>query len=118
VMPGAQRGKVLGFPTANIMVAPEQTIPADGIYATWAYPNRQRSMSVTSIGVRPTFGPGERTVETYILDFHEELYGETLRIELVQRLRDELRFDSVEELTRQIARDVEEAKACLEALSA
>lgn len=109
VISGRERGQVLGFPTANLSMDPEQALPADGVYVTWAYSDRSRYPSVTNIGVRPTFGGGERLVEVFILDFHGNLYGGELKIELVQRLRDEIRFNTPEELKAQVAKDAERA---------
>jgi riboflavin kinase/FMN adenylyltransferase len=113
VCPGAGRGRLLGYPTANLEVDPSLAIPANGIYATWALVQGERWPSVTSIGVRPTFGEGVRTVETHLLDFTGDLYGQRLRLEVVRRLRDERAFPSIAALVEQIARDVEHARALL-----
>jgi len=115
---GAERGHILGFPTANIQVEPEQALPEDGVYATLAHVGDKVYQSVTNIGVKPTFGKGERTVEVYILDFTGDLYGRKLTIELVERLRAEVKFAGPEELAAQIKRDVEQAKTVLKKLSA
>jgi len=113
VCPGAGRGRLLGYPTANLEVDPSLAIPANGIYATWALVQGERWPSVTSIGVRPTFGEGVRTVETHLLDFTGDLYGQRLRLEVVRRLRDERAFPSIAALVEQIARDVEHTRALL-----
>lgn len=114
VVKGEHRGRALGFPTANIAVAEDAHLPADGVYCTVAWVNARRMDSVTSIGVRPTFGGNlARTVETYVLDFDGDLYGKPLSIDLVQRLRPELRFDAVGELIVQMGRDVEAARQVL-----
>ena len=113
VTTGAGQGSKLGFPTANLEIDPEQAIPADGIYATWAYIDGQAYQSVTNIGRRPTFGDNERTVETYILNYCGNLYGRKLRIDVVERLRAEERFDTLEELKKQIADDAERGRAVL-----
>ena len=110
---GDERGKTLGFPTANLIPEPEQALPADGVYATRAFLNETAYQSVTNIGIRPTFGGGRRLVEVHLLDFEGELYGQKLQIELVERLRGEARFSSAEELKAQIRRDVEQARALL-----
>jgi len=115
---GAERGHILGFPTANIQVEPEQALPEDGVYATLAHVGDKVYQSVTNIGVKPTFGKGERTVEVHILDFTGDLYGRRLTIELVERLRAEVKFAGPEELAAQIKRDVEQAKTVLKKLSA
>jgi len=117
VVQGAKRGRTLGFPTANISMQPEQAMPKDGIYATIARRGRQKMNSVTNIGVRPTFDGLKRLVETYILDFEGDLYGKRLFIQLVARLRDEMRFSSAEELKKQMAKDVQTAKEVLNIMS-
>jgi riboflavin kinase/FMN adenylyltransferase len=91
----------------------EQAMPRDGIYATVAVRGRQRLGSVTYIGMRPTFGGLKRLVETFILDYDGDLYGKRLSIELVARLRDEMRFSNAEELKIQMAKDVLKARSIL-----
>ncbi|MBM3148952.1 MAG: bifunctional riboflavin kinase/FAD synthetase [Chloroflexi bacterium] len=114
VVAGDQRGRTLGFPTANIDVGPDQALPGDGVYVTVAHVGKDLLPSVTNIGVRPTFGSGERLVETYIMDYDGKLKGRRLTIELVDKLRDEKRFGSVDELKAQMAKDVSEARNMLE----
>ena len=111
---GVERGKHLGFPTANLAVKSDQALPADGVYVTRAYLGNRAYSSVTNIGQRPTFGEGERTVEVYLLDFEREVYGEKFRIELLERLRDERRFSDPEKLKAQIGSDVERAREILQ----
>jgi riboflavin kinase/FMN adenylyltransferase len=106
VVSGDQRGGTLGFPTANIAVEPAQLVPAHGIYAGSALGHR----AAASIGVNPHYGGSERRIEAFLLDFEGDIYGERLRLELWERLRDERAFASEEELVRQIAADVEAAK--------
>lgn len=107
VVAGDKRGRGLGFPTANIGVGLDHALPAYGIYVTRAYIRENSYESCTSIGVRPTFDVELRpTVETFILDFDEEVYGEEIRIDLLHRLRGELRFDSVEQLVEQMHDDI------------
>ncbi|PZC46897.1 MAG: riboflavin kinase / FMN adenylyltransferase [Chloroflexi bacterium] len=113
VVHGESRGRELGFPTANISISAGRVVPPDGVYATWAIVNGVRLLSATNIGVRPTFGDNDRTVETYILDFDEDLYGRSITIEFVRRLRDELAFVSIEALKEQMSRDVDETRALL-----
>jgi riboflavin kinase/FMN adenylyltransferase len=114
VMKGDQRGKTLGFPTANLVPDPEQALPPDGVYTTRAFVNETAYPAVTNIGVRPTFDDGKRIVEVHILDFEDrELYGHEIRIELVQRLRGEVRFSGADELKAQMQRDVEQTRALL-----
>jgi riboflavin kinase/FMN adenylyltransferase len=107
VVSGDARGGTLGFPTANVRVAPELLVPANGIYAGAAGGNR----AATSIGVNPHYGGVERRVEAFLLDFEGDLYGQRLVVELWRRLRDERAFESEAELVAQIARDVEQTRA-------
>lgn len=113
VTTGAGRGAGLGFPTANLDIDSKQALPAEGVYATWAYIENNAYQSMTNIGKRPTFGNNERTIEVYLLNYQQDIYGSELRIDIAERLRDEKRFDSVEELKKQIAEDVERGKAIL-----
>ena len=120
VVHGDGRGRDLGFPTANLEVAPGLTVPGDGVYATWASVEGDgRWKAATSIGVRPTFGPtsgeNQRTVEAFLIGYHGDLYQRRLRLEFTHRLRDELRFDSTEALVRQMHEDVRQAETLLDA---
>lgn len=115
VIRGAERGRTLGFPTANLAIDPRRAIPANGVYATWAHFDSQRHASATNIGVRPTFDNGERLAEVHVLDYQGDLYGKQMKVELVERLRDERRFASVHQLKQQMLRDVECARALLKA---
>ena len=113
VISGVGRGIELGFPTANLEIAPEQVLPPDGVYATWVYIGDKVYQSMTDIGKNPTFCGSERTMEVYVLDYQGNLYGDELKIDLVERFRDEIRFDTVEELKKQIAEDVKQGRAIL-----
>ncbi len=113
VVSGAGRGIKLGFPTANLDVSPEQALPADGVYASQAHLDDQIYPAMTNIGKNPTFGSNERTVESYILDYHSDLYGQGLTIDIIERLRGEKKFDTPEELKKQIAEDVAQGRAIL-----
>ena len=113
VVTGAGRGVALGFPTANLDIAPEQAIPADGVYATWAYIDGRTYPSMTNIGQNPTFNDRERAAEVYVVDYQSDLYGHELEIDFVERLRDEKKFNTVAELKKQIAEDVKRGKAIL-----
>ena len=114
VVTGDRRGRILGFPTANLDVEPEQALPSDGVYVTVAHIDHESLPSVTNIGVRPTFGGGKRLVEAYLLDYEGELREQKLRIDLLDKLRDEKHFDTAEELKAQIRKDVEQARAILD----
>lgn len=113
VVTGEQRGRGLGYPTLNVETPLEKLLPRDGIYACWVEVGADRHAAATSLGVRPTFGPGPRTLECHLLDFSGDLYGARVRVHFVKRLRDELRFPTAAALTAQIARDVEETRAAL-----
>jgi len=113
VVRGDQRGRALGFPTMNLAVPRERLLPRDGIYALWATVNGQRVPAAASLGVRPTFGGGDRVLEAYLLDWSGDAYGDRIEAAFVKRLRDELRFASAAELSTQIAHDVEETRKAL-----
>lgn len=111
IITGDRRGRTLGFPTANIALGLDRALPAFGIYVTRASVRENTYESCTSIGVRPTFDVQPRpTVETFIIDFDQDIYGEELRIELLHRLRGELKFDNVEDLVSQMHRDIKDAR--------
>ena len=115
VATGDRRGRELGFPTANLDIAPEMALPGDGIYATWAVVDGIRRPAATSIGVRPTFGLTERLVEVYILDFAGDLYGQDLEVRFVAKLRNQETFPNLESLVEQINRDVSDTRLTLAA---
>ena len=115
VVGGDKRGRTMGFPTANLQPIPGMAIPADGIYATWARIEDKRVMAATSIGIRPTFGDNDRVIEAFLLDFQGDLYDRSVSLEFVERLRDELKFDSVEQLTTQMDAEVAQTREILEA---
>jgi riboflavin kinase / FMN adenylyltransferase len=107
VVEGDQRGRTLGFPTANIVPDDRLAIPGHGVYAAFA----DGVPAAVNVGVRPTFDSGRGVlIETYLIDREEDLYGRTLRVAFVERLRGERRFASVEELIAQMRIDVEEAR--------
>ena len=111
---GLQRGREMGFPTANLEVESDLIIPGDGIYATWAHLESGTHMAATSIGLRPTFDDGEnRTIEAFLLDFSEDIYGQSIRLEFVRCLRGEEKYDTVEALMEQIDRDVQDTRSAL-----
>lgn len=112
---GEQRGRELGYPTANIPVDDRAAVPPDGVYATWLVrASGERLPAATSVGTNPTFGEHDRRVEAYVLDRDDlNLYGEPVRIELVDRLRDMVAFASVDPLLEQMARDVVQTRSVL-----
>jgi riboflavin kinase / FMN adenylyltransferase len=113
VITSDKRGRILGFPTANLDIKLQQALPGNGIYATITQVNDKRFPSATNIGTRPTFGEGEKMVETHLLNYEGDLYGKEITVEFVQKLRDEQRFSSSEELKIQIEKDVRKVKALL-----
>lgn len=115
VVRGHGRGAGLGFATANLSVPEGAMVPRDGIYAAWARVEGGRYMAATSIGFSPTFADNSHSIEAHLMDFEGDLYGGQVRLDFVRRLRDELKFDTVEGLQLQIASDVAETRAALDA---
>jgi riboflavin kinase / FMN adenylyltransferase len=108
---GDKRGRTLGFPTANLVPDPRLVVPDHGIYACRARVAGRELVAAVNVGVRPTFTTGRGLlVEAYLLDFDGDIYGEELRLDFLERLRGEKRFDSVEALVEQMARDVDETR--------
>ncbi|HEX9878940.1 MAG TPA: bifunctional riboflavin kinase/FAD synthetase, partial [Candidatus Binatia bacterium] len=108
VVRGEQRGRELGFPTANIATRTE-VLPPDGVYATFLWLQGRRWPGVSSLGLNPTFGEGPRTLETFLFDFRENLYDKPVRLSFVQRIREQRKFSSPELLIAQMQQDVERA---------
>jgi riboflavin kinase/FMN adenylyltransferase len=113
VVKGEGRGATLGIPTANIEIAPDQALPADGVYATLARIEGKTIPSITNIGTRPTFGGGHRTVETHLLDYSGDLYCHRLEIAIIEQLRPEKKFATAGELLGQIKDDIIKARQIL-----
>ena len=112
IVKGAGRGKQIGFPTANISYSTDRITPKIGVYITTVEIREMTYFSITNIGVNPTFSEdNHKTVETYIFDFDDDIYGEDLKVSFLQRIRDEKKFNSVNELVDQIKLDVEFSKA-------
>ena len=118
---GFEQGRKMGFPTANMKVDGCRLVPADGVYAVSVSLSPSTLFSplsslpspltgITNIGMRPTFDGHQRTIETHILDFEGDIYGQNISIEFIARLRDEKYFESAEELAQQMKRDAEMAK--------
>ncbi len=114
IVVGAQRGRTIGFPTANFSFSRERLLPANGVYATFIkrVSTGQSYPSVTNIGLRPSFVTAgtERTIETHIFDFSDTVYGEIFNLEFVARLRAEKKFNSPAELISQIYQDIAQAR--------
>ncbi len=112
VVEGEKRGRELGFPTINLDTSWE-TLPRSGVYATYIELPDASHGSITNIGVRPTFGENRLAVETHIFDFSGDLYGKTVRVNFVRRIRDEKRFAGVDSLVEQITEDIATVKEIL-----
>jgi riboflavin kinase / FMN adenylyltransferase len=109
VVSGMSRGREIGFPTVNLRTD-HNLVPGNGVYVTQVEFGDRKYGSVTNIGYNPTFGNTERTIETFILDFQGSLYGETITLHFMRRIRDEAKFESVQALVQRITADVAEAK--------
>ena len=112
VIHGRERGRKIGFPTANIQSRTE-CLPPDGVYATRLLLDDGPHASITNIGMRPTFAEPERTIEAHVFDFDRDLYDQAVRLELIERIRPERKFDSADALAAQIAADLKRARAIL-----
>jgi riboflavin kinase / FMN adenylyltransferase len=114
VVEGDRRGRELGMPTANLVPDERYVVPGHGVYAATAHGHR----AAVNVGVRPTFETGRGLlVEAHLIGFDRDIYGETLRIAFLARLRGEKRFESVDELVAQMNQDVEDAKRVVDAAS-
>lgn len=112
IVRGDQRGRQLGFPTANLSIASEKLLPPNGVYVGRFHWKRGAYRCVVNIGLRPTFTSADSiTVEAHVLDFNHDIYDQFIRLELFERLRPERKFSNREELVRQIKGDVEQAKS-------
>jgi len=115
VIPGDQRGRTIGFPTANIALTDAHADLRNGVYAGYADAHGRRWPAAVNIGTRPTIGDdGPRLLEAHLIDFQGDLYGTELVVELVARLRDERRFDSLPALVEQLRSDVIAARQLLD----
>jgi riboflavin kinase/FMN adenylyltransferase len=116
VVRGDQRGRTIGYPTANLQYDQAKLIPAGGIYACWAFVKDARYRAAVNLGTNPTFTPDRQTlsVEAYLLDVDRDLYDETMQLDFVGRLRDEMKFESVEALVGQIKDDVAKTRRILQ----
>jgi riboflavin kinase / FMN adenylyltransferase len=114
VVHGRERGRTIGFPTANIQSRTE-CLPPDGVYATRIVLEEGSYPSITNVGMRPTFGEPERTIEAHIFDFNRDIYGREVKLEIAERIRPERKFESAQALAAQIASDLKRAKEILAA---
>jgi riboflavin kinase/FMN adenylyltransferase len=106
VIKGDQRGRTIGFPTANMKVWEQQVLPAQGVYAGWASLGDERIMAVTNLGVRPTFDGHTLSLEPHLLDFDRDIYGEILSLSFEHRLRAEQKFSGLDALKAQLNQDI------------
>jgi riboflavin kinase/FMN adenylyltransferase len=117
VVRGDQRGRELGFPTANLLTTAYAAVPADGVYAAWMVRDRDEPrMAAVSIGTNPTFSGPDRRVEAYVLDFDGDLYGERVSLDFVAHLREQRTYDGIAPLVAQINEDVAQTRSILRAL--
>jgi riboflavin kinase / FMN adenylyltransferase len=116
VVEGHRRGRGLGFPTANI-ASRNEVLPLDGIYATLLQIGNNQLLSVSNIGTNPTFGDGPRTIESFVLQFDRDIYGESVKLSFVKRIREEKKFDSADQLVAQMRRDVSAAESIFNQLN-
>lgn len=112
VVEGDARGRELGFPTANVQT-PNEIIPRKGVYAVKVNCKGKIFKGITNVGLRPTFQKDSLTIEVFIFDFNDDLYGQTITVEFIARLRDEKTFSGPEELVAQIEKDVARARSFL-----
>ncbi|MEQ9366270.1 MAG: bifunctional riboflavin kinase/FAD synthetase [Leptospirales bacterium] len=105
IVRGQQRGATIGFPTANLAVPPTKTVPAGGVYTAVAEVGQERFRAMVNVGVNPTFGNNQLSVEAHLLDFSGDLYGERIRLFFRDRMRDERKFESIDALKAQLQKD-------------
>ena len=115
---GAGRGRTINFPTANIDYPKHKATPSNGIYACWAHLGNEKFMAATNIGFNPTFTPDRQTpsLEAYLLDFDRDIYGQQVKLDFVSRIRNELKFNSVQALIWKIQEDVDKTRELLSGL--
>jgi riboflavin kinase/FMN adenylyltransferase len=115
VVHGDGRGRKINIPTANIDYPKDKVIPVNGVYACWAWVGEQKLPAAVNIGINPTFTPDKQTpnLEAHILDFDRDLYGQEVKLEFVQYLREELRFNSAEALLERIHADIAQTRDIL-----
>lgn len=117
IIHGDHRGRTIGFPTANLGYPVQKILPANGIYACWAWLDGQRFAAAVNVGLRPTVKADQAVpnLEAYLLDFDRDIYDLTLKLDFIARLRDELKFSSLDALIAQMHKDVENTRMILEA---
>jgi riboflavin kinase/FMN adenylyltransferase len=113
VIHGKGRGAGLGFPTVNLSILSGQAVPSEGVYATQAHVENFSYPSVTNVGMSPTFGNAELTIESYLLDYHSDLYDREVKIDFIRKIRNEIKFESAKELVEQIYEDIRSTRIIL-----
>ncbi len=111
VVVGNKLGRTIGFPTVNLVIDETMVTPPNGVYATTFIYEGTAHPSITNVGVKPTIGSYDKNVETHIFNFSEDLYGRTIRVEFLKKMRDERKFESIEALSKQITADCISARA-------
>ena len=112
VVYGSQLGREIGVPTANIWI-PKQKLPISGVYAVKCMVNNAIYLGIANMGIRPTVGGKRPVLETHIFDFEKDIYGRRITVQFIEKIRDEVKFDSIDLLKSQIKKDIEEAKKIL-----
>tara|TARA_Y100001970_G_C14191289_1_gene835538 strand:+ start:160 stop:1083 length:924 start_codon:yes stop_codon:yes gene_type:complete len=110
VIRGHGRGRKIGIPTVNLEISPHKLIPSEGVYFSISEIDGKNFQSITNIGFKPTFPNEQKTVETHLLDFNSDLYGKEIKVKLLKKLRDEIKFSGSEELVLRIKKDIQMAK--------
>ena len=113
VVYGSQLGREIGVPTANIWI-PKQKLPISGVYAVRCIVNNAKYLGIANMGIRPTVGGKRPVLETHIFDFEKDIYGRRITVQFIEKIRDEVKFDSIDLLKSQIKKDIEEAKKILD----
>ncbi len=110
VVKGNMIGRTIGFPTSNILIDEAMVTPSNGVYITLCDYNFKQYEGVTNVGIKPTIGDNKRVIETHIFDFNKDIYGRMIKVEFIKKIRDEMKFPSVDELAEQIQRDCQTAR--------
>lgn len=113
VINGFHIGRTIGYPTANIQLPNNKLVPADGVYAVTVMLDREEYNGMLNIGHRPTFDNGQRSIEVHLLDFNRDIYSERIQLRFAERIREEKRFESIEELKVQISKDEHQIRMIL-----
>ncbi len=113
VINGFHIGRTIGYPTANIQLPNNKLVPADGVYAVTVMLDREEYNGMLNIGHRPTFDNGQRSIEVHLLDFNRDIYSERIQLRFAERIREEKRFESIEELKAQISKDEHQIRMIL-----